>query len=456
MQDLVISNCRVLRFGADGSPRIDEGRDILIEQGRIAGIVESGSRDSGTQHGGATTRGAPAPWRLDARGRLALPGLINTHAHVPMVLFRGLGEDVAMETWFNDYVWPMESNLTEEDVYWGMLLGLIEMIEAGVTTVADHYFFMDHAAEAVKRAGTRAALGWAIFGDGGEAGLQRAAEFTRRWQGGAEGRISTWMAPHAPYTCDDDFLRATAEAAGELGVGIHIHAAETMAQTNASLEKRRITPIQVLEKTGILERPTIIAHGCGLLPDDIAILRDAPAPVGVTHAPKTYLKLGMGLTPIDDLRHAGIPVGLATDGAVSNNTLDILESLRLMAMLQKHETRQPQAMPIPQALDIAFHGSAALIGMQDQLGRLEEGFRGDVILVDTEGSHHQPLHSVTASLVYNTRPEDVRSVVVDGQVIMEERKLLTIDREEVFREVRRSMERLSRRVPGQRIQTYNP
>lgn len=446
MQDLVISNCRVLRFGADGSPRIEEGRDIIIEQGRIAGIVETGSR--------AATD--PAPRRVNAGGMLALPGLINTHAHVPMVLFRGLGEDVAMEKWFNDYVWPLESNLTEEDVYWGMLLGLVEMIEAGVTTVADHYFFMDHAAEAVKKAGTRAALGWAVFGDGGEAGLKRAVEFTERWQGGAEGRISTWMAPHAPYTCDDDFLRATAEAAGELGVGIHIHAAETMAQTNASLEKRRITPIQVLEKTGILKHPTIIAHGCGLLPDDIAVLRDAPAPVGITHAPKTYLKLGMGLTPIDTLREAGIPVGLATDGAVSNNTLDIFESLRLMAMLQKHESRRPQAMPIPEALDIAFHGSAAVLGMEDQLGRLEEGFRADVILVDTGGSHHQPLHSVTASLVYNTRPEDVRSVVVDGQVIMENRQLLTIDREEVFREVRRSMKRLSRRVPGQRIQTYNP
>jgi 5-methylthioadenosine/S-adenosylhomocysteine deaminase len=372
-----------------------------------------------------------------------------------MVIFRGLAEDVSIERWFNEFMWPLESNLQEEDVYWGMLLALAEMIESGVTTVADHYFFMDRAAEAVREAGTRAALGWAVFGDGGYEALEASASFAQRWNGQADGRITTWMAPHAPYTCDDNFLRASAGYARQLGIGIHIHAAEEMGQTEASLEKRGITPIQVLAETGVLEVPTLIAHGCGILPEDVVILAQADR-VGVAHAPKTYLKLGMGLTPIYALRDAGIPVGLATDGAVSNNTLDILESLRLMAMMQKHERRDPEVMTIPEALEIAFPGSAEAIGLGDKIGRLAPGYLADLVLVDTNGAHLQPLHSITASIVYNIRPGDIQTVIVNGQVLMHDRQLLTLDKEEIIRQVNKSMERLAQRIPSKRIQVYNP
>ncbi len=372
-----------------------------------------------------------------------------------MVIFRGLAEDVSIDKWFNEYIWPLESNLQEDDVYWGMLLALVEMIESGVTTVADHYFHMDRAAEAVSQAGTRAALGWVVFGSNGYDALQASADFAERWQGAAEGRITTWMAPHAPYTCDDDFLRAASDHARRLGAGIHIHAAEEMGQTRASLEKRGITPIQVLAQTGILERPTLIAHGCGLLPEDIELLSQYDQ-VGIAHAPKTYLKLGMGLTPIAALRQASVPVGLATDGAVSNNTLDILESLRLMALLQKHEARDPEVMPVGEALQIAFNGSAAVLGMSDSLGRLEPGYLADIILLDMSGSHQQPLHSVTASLVYNARATDVQTVIVNGRPIMRDRQLLTLDKAQIIAKVGQNMERLARRVPSRRIQAYNP
>jgi 5-methylthioadenosine/S-adenosylhomocysteine deaminase len=372
-----------------------------------------------------------------------------------MIIFRGLAEDVSIEKWFNEYMWPLESNLQDDDVYWGMLLALAEMIEAGVTTVADHYFFMDRAAEAVAQAGTRAALGWAVFGDGGYETLDASAAFVERWQGAADGRITTWMAPHAPYTCDDDFLSATVDHAERLGVGIHIHAAEEMGQTKASLEKRGLTPIQVLAETGVLNLPTLIAHGCGILPEDAELLGQYRQ-VGVAHAPKTYLKLGMGLTPIRHLRRAGVHVGLATDGPVSNNTLDILESLRLMVMLQKHESRDPEVMPIPEALDIAFSGSAATLGMEKEIGRLAPGFLADIVLLDMTGPHHQPLHSLTASLVYNSRPGDVMTVIVNGRVVMRDRQLLTLDKEEIISNVQRNMARLAQRIPSRRIQVYNP
>ena len=444
MHDLIVRNCQALLIPDRFSVTIRKDCDILIDDGKITEIRSSQPPQPGE-----------AQEIIDAAGMLAMPGLINTHAHAPMVIFRGLAEDVSIERWFNEYMWPLESNLQEEDVYWGMLLALAEMIEGGITTVADHYFFMDQAAEAVRRAGTRAALGWAVFGDGGYEALEAAAGFAERWQGQANGRITTWMAPHAPYTCDDDFLRAAADHARRLGIGIHIHAAEEMGQTKASLEKRGITPIQVLAETSILEVPTIIAHGCGILPEDIPILQQA-SQVGVAHAPKTYLKLGMGLTPIYSLREAGIPVGLATDGAISSNTLDILESLRLMAMMQKHESRDPEVMSIPEALEITFPDSAAVIGLADKIGRIEPGFLADLVLVDMSGAHLQPLHSITASIVYNLRAGDVQTVIVNGQVLMRDRQLLTLNKAEIIRQVNKNMDRLAQRTPSKRIQVYNP
>lgn len=444
MYDLVIRNCHALISSSSTCLSIQKNCDICINQDKIADIRSSKG-----------TAVPDAHQIIEAKEMLAMPGLINTHAHAPMVIFRGLAEDVSIERWFNEFMWPLESNLTEEDVYWGMLLALVEMIEGGVTTVADHYFFMDRAAQAVVEAGTRAALGWAVFADRGYDALAETAVFAEKWQGKANGRLTTWMAPHAPYTCDDDFLKASVEHAKRLGIGIHIHASEERGQTEASLASRGKTPIQVLADTGILDVPTIIAHGCGLLPEDISLLKQARQ-VGIAHAPKTYLKLGMGLTPILALREAGIPVGLATDGAVSNNTLDIFESLRLMAMLQKHEAHDPEVMTIPEALDIAFRGSAAVLDMADQIGRLEAGYLADIILVDMNGVHHQPLHSRTASLVYNTRASDVHSVIVNGRILMQDRQLLTLNKAEIIKQVNKNMGRLAQRIPGKQIQVYNP
>jgi 5-methylthioadenosine/S-adenosylhomocysteine deaminase len=446
MYDLIIHNCHALTITDEGAVNIQRNQDIIIDEGKIVASQASDISDvAGRAHE-----------VIEANEMLAMPGLINTHAHVPMVIFRGLAEDVSIERWFNEFMWPLESNLTEEDVYWGMLLGLVEMIEGGVTTVADHYFFMDRAALAVEKAGTRAALGWAVFADRGYEVLDETAAFAERWHGQADGRISTWMAPHAPYTCDDDFLKAAVAHARRLGLGIHIHAAEEMGQTRASLEKRGITPIKVLEETGILELPTIIAHGCGILPEDIELLKSYADHVGVAHCPKTYLKLGMGMTPIAGLREARIAVGLGTDGAVSNNTLDIFESLRLMAMLQKHEAGDPEVMTIPQGLEIATRGSAAVAGLADKIGQLAPGYLADIILVDMSGAHCQPLHSITASLVYHTRASDVQTVIVNGQIIMRDRQILTLDKARIISEVNKNMERLAQRVPEKRIQVYNP
>lgn len=440
---LFIRNARVLQTTLAGEARVLDGQDVAIRGNAIVAVQPTG---------------APPPPDageiLEANGQLLMPGLINCHAHVPMVIFRGLAEDVSLETWFNEYMWPLESNLQEEDVYWGMLLGLVEMIEAGVTCVADHYFFMDRAAEAVQQAGTRAALGWAAFDSQGIAALDRTAEFCRRWQGAADGRITTWMAPHAPYTCDDDFLRAARDRAADLGVGIHVHVAETRGQTEAHVQKRGLTPIRLLDELGILKLPTILAHAVGATEDDLRLLADRPA--GVAHCPKTYLKLAMGIAPVHAMRRAGVAVGLGTDGAVSNNTLDVWESMRLMALTQKEATGAPENLTLGETLAIATRGSAQVVGLGDRLGSVEPGKLADLILVDLDGAHHQPLHSVPASLVYAARAADVRTVIVGGRTIMRDRQLLTLDKGEIIRQVNRSLERLSRRTPESRIQVYRP
>lgn len=440
---VLIRDCTVLKISADlPQAQVLRAHDVVIEGARIAAILPTGQAD---------------PSQFDevirAEGRLLMPGLINTHAHVPMVIFRGLAEDVPIDRWFNDYIWALENNLQPDDVYWGMQLGLAEMIRGGVTTVADHYFHMDLGAQAVELAGTRAALGWAMFGSQGTGAIDRAAAFARDWHGAAEGRIVAMMAPHATYTCDDDFLRLSAQQAEALGVLVHIHAAETMDQTRASLEKRGETPIQVLEKTGILQAGALVAHACGATPDDVELLSHYGA--GVAYAIKTHLKLSMGHTPLSDLRRAGVAVGLATDGAASNNTLDIWEALRLMAMIQKANAT-PEVMPIPEALSVATRESARAIGMGDRIGAVEVGYLADLILVDLGGLHHQPLHSITASLVYNTMASDVQTVIVNGRVIMRDRQLLTLDEGEIIAQVSQHMERFAQRRQGQQIQTYNP
>lgn len=440
---LVIRNARVLQTTPAGEVRILDRQDVAVRGNAIESVQPSGS--------------SPPPGIddiIEANGQLLMPGLINCHSHVPMVIFRGLAEDVSLEKWFNEYMWPLESNLQEEDVYWGMLLGLVEMIEAGVTCVADHYFFMDRAAEAVQQAGTRAALGWAVFGSQGTAALDRSADFCRRWQGAADGRLTTWMAPHAPYTCDDDFLRAARDRAADLGVGLHIHVAETRGQTEAHVQKRGLTPIQLLDDLGLLKLPTILAHAVGATADDIRLLADRPA--GVAHCPKTYLKLAMGIAPVHAMRQTDVAVGLGTDGAVSNNTLDVWESLRLMALTQKEATGAPENLTLGAALAIATRGSAQVVGLGERIGAVEPGRLADLILVDLDGAHHQPLHSVPASLVYAARASDVQTVIVDGRVLMRDRRLLTLDKAEIIRQVNRSLERLSRRVPASRIQVYRP
>jgi 5-methylthioadenosine/S-adenosylhomocysteine deaminase len=443
--NLLITGCTVLVH--DDQERIGFERDAAI-------VVRDGLVESVTSAPEAA--GLAAVERIDARGQIALPGLVNCHTHAPMVALRGLAEDLPTEEWFNDVVWPVESNLTEKDVELGARLACAEMIRAGVTCFADHYFSMDTVAAVVAECGIRAHLGEAYFSSQGPQGRAKSVEFALRHRGTAGGRITTALAPHAPYTVTDADLTATAELALEHGLPVHIHAAENRDQTDTSLSRHGITPIEVLDRTGLLATDLLIAHGTGIIDRDLPVLERASGRTAVATAPRGYLKFAWpDTTPIRALRALGIPVGLATDGAASNNSLDVWESMALTSLIQKSTEGDPRWLTSRQALHHATLQSARAVGLGDSIGSLAPGRRADIILVDLTGPHTQPVHDLAATLVHSARSADVRTTIVDGRVLMRDRELLTLDVPAVVRELEDRLPALVDRSHGRRIQEYD-
>ncbi len=447
MVDLAIVGATALvgtpAIGVDGPAKFAASTTIEVTDGAITWI------------GPSSAVRPPAREVIDASGLVAMPGMINTHCHAAMTFLRGVAEDVPIANWFNDYIWPMEVNVGGRDVYVGTMVAAAEMIEAGVTSFADHYFFMDEAAKAVEESGLRANLCSAFFSSQGDEGLAQSVAFAETWHGRAGGRITTSIGPHAPYTVTDDHLTGAADAARQLGVRVHTHAAEDMHQTQLSVEGRGITPIQVLAETGVLDAGVIIAHGNGIVDADIALLAAHRDRVGVTHGPKGYLKYALGpLTPIRSLLAARVPIGYCTDGAASNSTLDVFENMRITAITQKHAADDATWFRSGTALQLAGPGAAAVMGQPGMIGELRVGAWADVILVDVSGFHCQPLHDLAATLVYCVQASDVRTTIVDGTVLMRDRHLTTIDRDALLTEFRQRASALTDRSHGRTIQGY--
>ncbi|AOR34942.1 hydrolase [Streptomyces fodineus] len=445
--DLVITGCTVLLHEEhDEEQRIGFREDAAI-------VVRDRVIESVT--GAASVRELPARERIEAHGQVAMPGLINCHTHAPMVVLRGLAEDLPIEEWFNDVVWPVESNLTARDVELGAWLACAEMIRGGVTCFADHYFHMDAVAAVVAECGLRAHLGEAYFSSQGPEGRERSAEFALRHRGGADGRITTALAPHAPYTVTGADLAATAGLARAHGLPVHLHAAENRDQTDTSLARHGLTPIEVLDRAGLLDTDLLIAHGTGIVERDLPLLARTGGRTAVATAPRGYLRFAWpDTTPVRALRAAGVPVGLATDGAASNNSLDVWESMTLTSLIQKSTEGDPRWLTSRQALHHAGPQSARALGLGDRVGALAPGRRADIILVDLTGPHTQPVHDLAATLVHSARSSDVRTTVVDGRVLMRDRQLLTVDVPSVVQELKRRLPALTDRGHGRRIQEY--
>jgi 5-methylthioadenosine/S-adenosylhomocysteine deaminase len=445
LADLVITGCTVLVHDDQERAGFRENAAIVVRGGVIDAVTTA-----------AEVAHLAAAERLDARGQVAVPGLVNCHTHAPMVALRGVAEDLPTEEWFNDVVWPIESNLTEKDVELGARLACAEMIRGGVTCFADHYFSMDAVAAVVDECGIRAHLGEAFFSSQGPQGREMSLDFALRQRGAAGGRITTALAPHAPYTVDDTDLAATAELARDHGLPVHLHAAENRDQAETSLARHGVTPIEVLQRTGILDTDVLIAHGTGLLNRDLPALASASGRTAVATAPRGYLKFAWPTTtPVRALRDIGIPVGLATDGAASNNSLDVWESMALTALIQKSATGDPRWLTSRQALHHATLQSARAVGLGDVVGSIAPGRRADIALVDLTGPHTQPVHDLAATLVHSARSSDVRTTIVDGRILMRDRELLTIEVPSVVRELESRMPALLDRGHGRRIQDYD-
>ncbi|MFE0104352.1 amidohydrolase [Streptomyces sp. NPDC059009] len=489
--DLVITGCTALVHDAEERVGFVEDATVVVRDGVIESVTAGGdappapgNRDAPDTPDTRDTPHAPdtpdAVEHLDGRGLVALPGLVNCHTHSPMVALRGLAEDVPIDTWFNELIWPVESNLTERDVTLGARLACAELIRGGVTCFADHYFAMDAVADVVAESGMRALLGQAFFSSQGPEGRAASLDFALRRRGDAGGRVTTCLAPHAPYTVDDADLAATARLAREHGLPVHLHAAEDRAQTEQSLARHGLTPIEVLARAGLLDGDgdgdgngesgtgtgtgtgtstdtgidLLIAHGTGILERDLPVLTRAAGRVAVASAPRTYLRFGWDPTPVRALARIGVPVGLATDGAASNNSLDVWESMALTALTQKHAERDPTWLTSRQALHHATLQSARAVGLGGHIGSLAAGRRADIILVDLTGPHTRPVHDLAATLVHSARSADVRTTIVDGRILMRDGELLTVDVPETARELEERLPALVERGHGRRIQQY--
>ena len=372
---------------------------------------------------------------IDAGDQIVLPGLINTHTHAPMVMYRGLADDLALMDWLQKYIFPAEAKtVSPEFVRAGTRLAALEMIESGTTTYADMYYFEEEIARVTKAAGLRGVLGETIIqfpvpdAKTPADSLARTEAFAKEFAG--DELITPAVAPHSMYTNDADTLKACRALADRLHIPVIIHLAETKDEMKTSDEKYHATPTAFLDSLGFWGPRTLAAHAVWVTPADIQIL--ASRHVGVAHNPESNMKLASGIAPVEAMRKAGIHVGLGTDGAASNNDLDMFEAMRQAAFLHKLVTGDPRAIPAPVALEMATIEGARAMGMEKDIGSLEAGKRADLLIVSMSSARQTPMYDPVSHIVYVTHGDDVRTTIVNGKVLMRDRKVLTLDRRQVI------------------------
>ena len=368
---------------------------------------------------------------------VAIPGLVNVHTHAAMTLLRGYADDMALEPWLHEKIWPFERHLQAEDVYQGTLLAICEMLRGGTTCFADMYHFYERGTHAIIESGIRACPGAVLLGFLPEPmrRIQNGIAFAREYSGAGDGRITPFLAPHSLYTCDRDHWAAMIAGARELNVPLHTHASETRREVADVTARWGATPIQTLYNIGALEGPLLAAH-C-VYPDgrDMEIMSTAisngATNFRVAHNPTSNLKLASGFAPVPEYLKAGITVGVATDSTASNNNLDMWEEMRLSALLHKATSGDPTAVSAQQALLMATREGARCLDLDRDIGTLEAGKKADVVLLDFDKPHLYPRHNVVSHLVYAVNSADVDTVLVDGKVLLHGGKFTQLDAEKI-------------------------
>ncbi|WP_288267002.1 amidohydrolase family protein [uncultured Methanobrevibacter sp.] len=386
---------------------------------------------------------------IDAEGKILLPGLINTHTHLSMTLFRGLADDLSLDSWLNDHIWPMEANLNGDYCYIGALLGAVELIKSGTTTFSDMYFYMEDVARAVEDAGIRAVLSYGMidFGDAErrEAEIEENLQLFKSCNGMADGRIKVFFGPHSPYTASEDLLIKVRELADEYNMGIHIHVSETEKEINDSLDERGLRPFEYLEKIGFLGPDVVAAHCVWLSDEEIEIIKKHN--VKVSHNPCSNMKLASGIAPVSKLIENDICVSIGTDGASSNNNLDLIEELKTASLLQKVSTLDPKVLSSDEAITMATIKGAEALGLENEIGSIEVGKKADIILIDTNSANMVPdSSSLSSNVIYSANGSNVDTTICNGKILMENKKLTVLDEQEIYDKARKAIKELKEAI----------
>jgi 5-methylthioadenosine/S-adenosylhomocysteine deaminase len=421
--DLLVTNGTIVTM--DASRRIIENGVVAVRGDSIVFVGTQSELRS------FAMKGVTARQTIDAKGKLVLPGFINGHTHVPMTLFRGLHDDVTLDDWLRKYIFPAEAkNVTEEFVRWGTRLAAAEQIRGGVTTFADMYYFEDAVAEETKAAGMRGVLGETFIdfpapdNKTNAAVLEYTEKFLKRWQG--DPLIHAAPAPHSIYTCSQKTLQDAAALARKYNAPILIHVAEMKKELDDSRAQNGTTPVQYLDKIGILGPDVIAAHCIFVDEADRKIL--AQRKVGCVHNPSSNMMLASGVSPVPEMRAAGVAVGLGTDGpAGSNNDLDLMEEMDLAAKLAKITKMDPLALNAKAVVEMATIDGARALHMEKEIGSLEAGKKADLILIGLDAPNAVPMYEVYAQLAYALKGSDVETVVIGGRVVMRDKKVLTVN-----------------------------
>jgi Cytosine deaminase and related metal-dependent hydrolases len=410
----------------------------IIEDSLVG--IKDGVIVAAEQKGDQKYTNCPAKETIDASGCIVMPGLVNTHTHLPMVCFRGMADDLPLMEWLTKYIWPAEMRfVNKEMVYDGAMLAMAEMILSGTTTFCDGYFFEDTITEAVSTVGMRAVVsqGFAdvFMSDKTKADKMMAAvqRFVARWQSHAPLITPAYFC-HSPYTCSPETLVRVKAAAREAGVLYLIHLLENKDETDTILNRYGKKPVKHLLDLGVLDEQTVAVHCNWLGPEDMAVFADLG--VKVSHNPESSMKLAAGVAPVPEMLKHGIKVGLGTDGSASNNDLDMFREMDTAAKIHKVTSLNPTVMNAETVLKIATIGGAKVLGMDKLIGSIETGKQADIILIDMNQPHLTPLYNCYSQLIYAARGADVKTSIINGRIVMKDRHLLTIDLQAAMKNVR--------------------
>lgn len=386
---------------------------------------------------------------IDAEGKILLPGLINTHTHLSMTLFRGLADDLSLDSWLNDYIWPMEANLNGDYCYIGALLGAVELIKSGTTTFSDMYFYMEDVARAIDDAGIRAVLSYGMIDFGDEekrkAEIEENLTLYNSCNGMADGRIKVFFGPHSPYTASEELLIKVRELANQYNMGIHIHVSETQKEINDVLEEKGLRPFEYLDNIGFLGPDVVAAHCVWLSDNEIEIIKKHN--VKVSHNPCSNMKLASGISPVSKLIENNICVSIGTDGASSNNNLDLIEELKTASLLQKVSTLDPKVLSSDEAIEMATIKGAEALGLDSEIGSIEVGKKADIILIDTNAANMTPdSSSLSSNIIYSANGSNVDTTICNGKILMENKKLTVLDEQDIVDKAKKAIKELKEAI----------